>query len=239
MQVALVLRSGGVYTPKHVQVLADQVQTWLPGVTVFCLSDVDVPGVMTIPLVHGWPGWWSKLELVRPDIGGNLLYFDLDTVIRGPLDDIAAVNRLTLLRDFYRDGVHKSPEGLQSAVMYLPHADRAEIWDAFAQNPARAMTECARGGDQQFLERFWHLRGRSMATWVASTPRRVGNERMRRRRTVAASLRYGRLSNMPVVPCERPSHGSETKAANGTPPACFSSRAAACTSRPTSQWPVW
>lgn len=72
-----------------------------------------------------------------------------------------------------------------------------------------------------------------------STPRRVGNERMRRRRTVAASLRYGRLSNMPVVPCERPSQGSETNAANGTPPACFSSRAAACTSSPTSQWPVW
>ena len=41
------------------------------------------------------------------------------------------------------------------------------------------------------------------------TPRRVGNERIKRRRTMAASLRYGRLSNMPVVPCVRPSHGSE------------------------------
>ena len=41
-----------------------------------------------------------------------------------------------------------------------------------------------------------------------STPRRVGSERMRRRKTVAASLRYGRLSNIAGVPCERPSHGS-------------------------------
>ena len=40
------------------------------------------------------------------------------------------------------------------------------------------------------------------------TPARVGSERISRRMTIAASLRYGRLSNMPVVPCVRPSHGS-------------------------------
>jgi hypothetical protein len=43
---------------------------------------------------------------------------------------------------------------------------------------------------------------------------------------------------MPVVPCVRPSHGSEQKAANGTPPACLISSAAARISSPTSQWPV-
>ena len=41
------------------------------------------------------------------------------------------------------------------------------------------------------------------------TPHRRGSERMSRRKTSAASLRYGRLSNMPVVPCVRPSQGSE------------------------------
>ena len=40
------------------------------------------------------------------------------------------------------------------------------------------------------------------------TPRRVGSERISRRSTIAASLRYGRLSIMPAVPCVRPSHGS-------------------------------
>ena len=40
------------------------------------------------------------------------------------------------------------------------------------------------------------------------TPRRVGSDRISRRNIVAASLRYGRLSNMPVVPCVRPSQGS-------------------------------
>ncbi len=41
-----------------------------------------------------------------------------------------------------------------------------------------------------------------------STPRRVGSERIRRPKMLAASLRYGRESNIPVVPCVRPSHGS-------------------------------
>ena len=35
-------------------------------------------------------------------------------------------------------------------------------------------------------------------------------ERIRRRITIEASLRYGSESNMPVVPCVRPSQGSET-----------------------------
>ena len=58
--------------------------------------------------------------------------------------------------------------------------------------------------------------------------------------TCAASLRYGRLSIMPVVPCVRPSHGSVTEAGerHARRARCNSS-AAACISRPTSQWPVW
>ena len=41
------------------------------------------------------------------------------------------------------------------------------------------------------------------------TPRRVGRLRTSRRSTMAASLRYASESNMPVVPCDRPSQGSE------------------------------
>ena len=71
------------------------------------------------------------------------------------------------------------------------------------------------------------------------TPCRVGSERASRRITIAASLRYGRLSIIPAVPCERPSQGSVTCAANGMQPSAASASAAARTSRCTSQWPVW
>ena len=42
------------------------------------------------------------------------------------------------------------------------------------------------------------------------TPTRVGSDRIRRPSTIAASLRYGSESIIPVVPCVRPSHGSVT-----------------------------
>jgi hypothetical protein len=45
---------------------------------------------------------------------------------------------------------------------------------------------------------------------MPTTPIRVGNDRMSRPSTIAASLRYGSESIMPVVPWVRPSHGSVT-----------------------------
>lgn len=58
-----------------------------------CLTDADaVPeGVERIPLLHNWPGFWSKVELFRPGLfAGPVIYLDLDTVVCGPLDPIAA-----------------------------------------------------------------------------------------------------------------------------------------------------
>ena len=42
------------------------------------------------------------------------------------------------------------------------------------------------------------------------TPARRGSDRISRRMVIAASLRYGRLSNIPTVPWVRPSQGSLT-----------------------------
>jgi hypothetical protein len=70
------------------------------------------------------------------------------------------------------------------------------------------------------------------------TPLRVGSDRISRRSTIAESFRNASESNIPLVPCVRPSHGSVTNPANGTIPRALNSRAAACISRPTSQCPV-
>lgn len=161
MQVMLVLKSGGIYTPKHVDVLAKQILSNSPRhIPVRCLTDVKSLlddswlEYACQPLLYNFPGWWSKMEIFRPDIKGDILYFDLDTVVLASLRDIAKVDKLTLLRDFYRDGTRR-PEGLGSGMMFLPEADRVEVWNAFTANPKRAMMECATGGDQMFLERFY------------------------------------------------------------------------------------
>lgn len=92
LTVVCVLKSGGDYGPEYVRKLRDGVakHCTIPHRFV-CLSDVEVP-CERIPLKHGWPGWWSKLEMFRPGvITGKTLYLDLDTVITGPLDAVATI----------------------------------------------------------------------------------------------------------------------------------------------------
>lgn len=166
----MVLRGGGEYLPRHAQVLAKQVEKHLCA-DVVCYSDVPVPGVDVIPLQFKWPGWWAKMELFDPRVRGDLLYFDLDTIVVGDLGAIASVNRLTILRDFYRDGKRK-PEGLGSGVMYLPEAERAEIWDKWIQQPEKYISHYRMmgKGDQAFLE-DWSME--RWARWQDLVPKQV------------------------------------------------------------------
>lgn len=100
LTVACVLRSGGDFTPEYVERLKAGVDANLKGHQFVCLSDVDVP-CERIPLKYDWPGWWSKIELFR--IPGKVLYFDLDTVITGDLQEMADYpHQFTMLRDVGR-----------------------------------------------------------------------------------------------------------------------------------------
>lgn len=139
------------FKPAHVQALQKQLERWAPFAQFECLTDTDVPDVECRPLKHGWPGWWSKMELFDPELRGDFLFMDLDTVVTGPLDGFERVSKLTVLRDFYRDGV-KLKEGLQSSLMFLPGAARRAPWDDFMANPALAMRLHGAGGDQRLLE---------------------------------------------------------------------------------------
>jgi len=165
MRVICVLRSGGEYRPEHVIRLRDQVAVWLDA-PFACLSDLRFAAsrVEVLPLRHGWPGWWAKMELFRPDIAGDLLYFDLDMSIVGDLTEMAQIGRLAIMRDVYR------PTGLQSSVMYLPEAARAPVWDDWIRQPAGWMQRHRRIGDQGFLERHWL---QSAARWQDALPGQV------------------------------------------------------------------
>lgn len=138
---------------EYVQALKRQIDKWAPLASFECLSDVDVPGVECRKLKRGWPGWWSKLELFDPELRGDFLFMDIDTVIVGPLDDIGRVKKLTMLRDFYRDG-KKLKEGLGGGLMYLTEEARKEPWKYFSEHPASYMRTYARG-EQHLLETYW------------------------------------------------------------------------------------
>lgn len=184
MKVACVLRSGGEYNADHVASLRDQVAEYLPAADFVCFSDVDVP-CERIPLEHDWPGWWAKMELFRPDIPGGLLYLDLDSRIVGDLSSIAARRRLTVLSDFYWPGK------IQSSMMLVPQAAKAEIWQAFTTDPDRHMRECVtreRWGDQGFLGGFWQGKA---DRWQDVLPGQVVSYKVHVRRAMRPDKEFG------------------------------------------------
>jgi hypothetical protein len=150
VNVVCVFKSGGCYDAEDVFRLQQAVEWYLPDCTFACFSDVAVD-CDRVPLRYGWPGWWSKMEIFDPRLRGDLLYFDLDSMPVGDLRPLD-VGRLAIMRDVYR------PHGLQSAVMFVPQAEKAAIWEAFTADPDATMERCTtpdKWGDQGFLEEHW------------------------------------------------------------------------------------
>jgi hypothetical protein len=145
MKVLCVLRSGGVYRPEHVEVLRESCRLHLPEHEFCCLTDRpgDVAGA--VPLVHGWPGWFSKFEMFR--IPGPCLYLDLDTVLLRDCRSWVRLlrgRRFVALRDFYRG--RRDAAAIQSALMYW-EGDVSYLYRAYLANPRGH-----RRGDQGVLE---------------------------------------------------------------------------------------
>ena len=137
--ILTVLKSGGEYKPEHVVRLANQFRE--QGFTITCLSDIDVP-VKRIPLQHNWPGWWSKMEIFRPDIQGDVFYIDLDsTVVRDPAELFTVKNPTMLAQDYHTEKVG-------SGVMFWPDGSREQIWNAWMRGPF-----FHKNGDQEFIGR--------------------------------------------------------------------------------------
>ena len=99
----------------------------------------DVPGTK-IELLHGddWPGWWSKMELHRPDLpSGRTLYMDLDShAIRslGPILDYEG----DLVMFSHRTNPNKHRVGLvhkyQAATMLFTPGSFTWMYDKFVQD---------------------------------------------------------------------------------------------------------
>lgn len=121
---------------------------------------------------HDYPGWWSKLELCRPDIPGDVFYMDLDTTVLGPIAHLATIGKTTFLSDFYR------PENLQSSLMWLSESMRAKIWAAWSMSPLRSEMIMALygarrvgfNGDQNFIQ---DVIGPNVARWQNEFPGEV------------------------------------------------------------------
>lgn len=150
--VLAVLKSGGIYDAEWVRRLRDGVARNLGKHIFVCLSDVPVPCVW-IPLLHDWPGWWSKIELFQPGfIKSETIYLDLDTVITGPLDDL-----FKLPSDFAMLENMSNPEMVGSGVMWFRDQAPVGVYEKFVKQPQAWIAHHERNahhsylGDQAFI----------------------------------------------------------------------------------------
>jgi hypothetical protein len=165
--VACVMRSGGIYDPAWVRRLKYGVEsnTTIPHRFV-CLSDIDIPGVETIPLKkHRWSGWWSKIELFRPELfTGTVLYIDLDSIIVSDLSPLLEYpHEFTMAHNW---GISNRDDTYQSSVMAW-NGDWSAIYHMFKQNPSYYMKKLkgGKGGDQEFIPRALAAMGKKPQTF--------------------------------------------------------------------------
>lgn len=159
VNVACVLRSGGVYDAEWARKLRDGVERHLTLPHRFlCLSDVEVP-CERIPLEHNWPGWWSKIELFNGKLPTPCLYLDLDTIITGSLDELfKCPYDFAMLRNF------NNPEMVGSGVMWFNKVP-TKVYEKFIKQPEAYIAHHKRVengsycGDQAFV---WDALGRKV-----------------------------------------------------------------------------
>ena len=92
-------------------------------------------------------GWWAKIFLFKDGLfpyGDRILFFDLDTLVVGTLDDVVQYQGdFAMLRDFYR------PQHMQSSVMAWRSGFGTHIWDEYLN---AGMPTHDPLGDQNWIE---------------------------------------------------------------------------------------
>lgn len=140
--ILAVYKSGGGYKSEYVERLKKQCAKYAPGVPFFCLDD-DF-------LQHGWPGWWSKMEIFKQP--GPVLYIDLSSTIHGRLDPLLKA------AEEYDFIVNRDPNPRQRFVQSCVMAwsgDMHWLYELFHANADKYIAEynTARWwGDQGFIE---------------------------------------------------------------------------------------
>lgn len=111
-----------------------------------CITDQDVECKTIKPIVD-WPGWWQKIQLFNSDLmpKGRILYFDLDVLITGRLDNMLNDTApMTLMLD----PNPKEGRTVNSSVMYFDNEHMGYLWDAFS--PQSTIQQFH--GDQEYIQ---------------------------------------------------------------------------------------
>lgn len=160
IEVRCVLKTGGDYSAEYVEKLMKAVKanTTMDYSFVCLTDDPEVDFCKTIPLKHNWPGWWSKIELFRPDLENiPSVFFDLDTILMGNIDEILELGTkapFLALRGFNQR--FKPPNGINfaSGIMTGNFYGYSIVYEIFKKDPEKYIKKSRfdwRHGDQGFI----------------------------------------------------------------------------------------
>lgn len=148
------VKVGDRYPAEYVNILHDSVRRNLSKEVegrFVCLTDDPTgldEGIEVVRMPTDLQGWWAKLYLFAPNVfseNERVLYFDLDMVIVGALDEIASyAGKFAILSDAYRPG------GLQSSCMAFPGGTMGYVWQFWNADGRPRLP----GGDQEWIERM-------------------------------------------------------------------------------------
>ena len=150
--IACVLKTSREYDVDYVEMLVSSIKRYGDtNVDIVCVSDNKQVEKYCdyLPLERGLDGWWNKLELFsHPGLSGrSVLYFDLDTVIRGSFSHVLQHDHtFTMLQDFMY------PHRLASGVLAFS-GDHSNIGSTITQEELNTYVGKNRNvGDQAYIE---------------------------------------------------------------------------------------
>ena len=101
-------------------------------------------GITIKPLLHGLEGWWSKMEIFRPDLFRDcdgVLYFDLDTLIMDDINELAELaaddfHSFMTLRGFNKARKRKG-DPVASGIMIMNSfsSEANKVYNHFMKDP--------------------------------------------------------------------------------------------------------
>lgn len=165
-----------LYKPRDVIRYERMVRKHLPDCRFLCLTNVDIPGIECVPIETDLVGWWPKMELFRPGLPeGRNVYFDLDTVLIGGLEDIvnypapfaaakpgARVGSGGKRKWLDQEGKYRISGKYQTSVMVWDTEYGRRFWDAFKPEHVETLAS-----DQDFLAEVFPNEKRMPQAWFS------------------------------------------------------------------------
>lgn len=146
--VVLVYKTGGEFTREYVYRLVESIDNQVVVLT----DDDQLDHDLIVPLRHDLPGWWSKLELFGLSPKYKYVYFDLDTVVKGDIDELANLDhRFTMLKGL--SGTNRPASGVMAW-----HGDYSYLLDEVLKDRSimdlYTPSKGGKLGDQVYIEEY-------------------------------------------------------------------------------------